>query len=227
MQLLNAYNLLINIKLYFRKNNSFIMRKRIKIFEHPVLSYSFLYFFCPLHFFIFFFSFFFFSSPLIHHSVIEERERSNFLPFGKRKCFLHNGRKAIVVPFNKNSRLERKIMFIQEVTITSANANMRRAVCGKSRRITGKKKIGKWTIVRIQLHGFILDYNPFKGNLISLCFSPSVNHLDCFVFILQKIAILPYTLYIRIDNRLIPWAINIFIIKNYFTSFCSIHTQLI
>lgn len=182
----------INIKLYFRKNNSFIMRKRVKIFEHP--SYSFRYFFHSPHFLfpfsLSFFFFFLFSSPLIHHSVIEERERSNFLPFGKRKCFLHNGRKAIVVPFNKNSRLERKITFIQEVTITSANANMRRAVCGKSRRITGKKKIGKWTIVRIQLHGFILDYNLFKGNLISLCFSPSVNHLDCFIFILQKIAIL-------------------------------------
>lgn len=162
----------------------------MKIFEHPILSYSFsLFFFLSstfLFLYLFLLSFLFFSSPLIHHSVIEERERSNFLPFGKRKCFLHNGRKAIVVPFNKNSRLERKITFIQEVTITSANANMRRAVCGKSRRITGKKKIGKWTIVRIQLRGFILDYNLFKGSLISLCFSPSVNHLDCFVFILQK-----------------------------------------
>lgn len=90
------------------------MRKRMKIFEHPVLNYSFSYFFHPLRFLfpfsLFYFIFFLlllFSSPLIHHSVIEERERSNFLPFGKRKCFLHNGRKAIVVPFNKNSRLEK------------------------------------------------------------------------------------------------------------------------
>ena len=39
------------------------------------------------------------------------RERNGtkvaFLPFGKRECFLHNVGNAIVVPFNKNSRLEK------------------------------------------------------------------------------------------------------------------------
>lgn len=85
---------------------------------------------------------------------------------------------------------------------------MGRAVCGKRFPQKRERKENERDPARIQLHGFISDYNLFKRNLISLCSSLSVSHPDCSFFMRSSRVMASFYPRLRVNHDGIKGELN-------------------